>query len=359
MKVLIIAVLFLFSFSLFALETEVGGFIALDLLKVNEIKLEGGATYNSGVGAIDLKIYARKGDFSSKIKLDLDDGSVGKDYNIFEEVTVSYKFSNMLLLKAGKGKVKFSRQHRGTIEGSYIDGGSLLGTDISWRDQDNAALTSIRIGNKEKGFFNYFTLYGEKYNLYKEDDGSIDSGPDKVYNIKTEHGFANYFEFFPMKNLRTSIAGILYKNDFDRQDDWAISIGGEYSDTAIDVWFEYQHGYTSNYDEAYHGSIKNRENVFQIGAEYVQNDFINWIIDIESAMTKNHKNSYDYHSDDVKDKHVDQQNYKIEFGPKFKMNRSAFFTVGGLYEIKRWEIEEVKQPTDSAWQMATTFSYWF
>ncbi|HLE10103.1 MAG: hypothetical protein A2504_08375 [Bdellovibrionales bacterium RIFOXYD12_FULL_39_22] len=328
-----------------AVDTKFSGFIAVDLMKaVKENQAD--AQFNNGIGAIDLKFSAFYEKFSSKIKLDLDDSSLDTPYNIFEEASVVYTHSPQIKLEMGKGKVSFSKQIRGAIEASYLDGGSLLGTNHSWYDVDNKNLIELTFGSKELGFFNHFTIYSDKYE-------------SKSSDLRLRRGIANNFEFFPRTDLTAAVAAIyLQDNTVDANErNWALDFNAQYNWMDFEFFFEYQYGTLKTDAEVYHGAIDAKDHIIQLGFEQKYDELINFLFEVETAIVDKQCNNRD--SEKFKNKHLEQTVNKIEAGTKFKMEKNIFFTVGALYEHASQEIEDVVQPRQNAYQLATTLSYWF
>ena len=358
MKPILLMFTVLLSINTFAFETKTSGFLGVDLIKAKKVSnVE--QKYYSGVGAIDLKIYAYHEDFIGKIKLDLDDGSLDSKANIFEEASITYKFSNKIRFVFGKGKVKFSKQRRGAIEAGYIDGGSLIGTNHAWYDIDNKNLLGLTYGNKDMGFFNHFTIYGSVYE-------------EKVYDLRESRGLANTFEFFPIPNMTSSV-GFVYYQDNAKDDgsyngeerNWAFNTNSQYYLDKSEIFFEYQLGKLKTGPGVQYGANPHTGHLGQIGGEYYYSDFINLLLEFELAIIdKQFNTSSGYKSTKLgsialQGKHLKQTTAKVECGIKFKMDKKAFFTVGALIERATWKLEGVEKRPINALQLASTYSFWF
>ncbi|PIP96236.1 MAG: hypothetical protein COW00_19945 [Bdellovibrio sp. CG12_big_fil_rev_8_21_14_0_65_39_13] len=369
---LVFAILaFSFSFNAFALNAEVKGFLALDLLRVSKVKNRS-QSVETGIGVLDLKIYGNQDNIFARFKLDLDDSKLGEPYNIFEEATATYRFRDNMMITAGKGVVPFHRLHWGVIENTYIDGGSVIGTENSWRDVDQKIILSFRLGEFKSGWINHTTFWGESKAVSRDRDGALtyDSNDALTFtNAKTfktdeERGFANKLEFFPNNALSLSVGAIYYKADIAPDQSYAFDTGAKYRTSEWELWTEYMYGVkTTNASDKY-ATREKAEHFLQFGAEKTVNQLINVLVDIEGIMVKDLRHSDRGPTGKLRfndGKTYKTNNAKIESGVKFKISKAAFVTVGALFE-KQWqkidEVDSSKSPLH-AYEFATKLSFWF
>ena len=373
-KIVLIALCVLVPISTtFAFDASVKGFFALDMLV---LKKETGRKQEAetGIGTLDLKVYATHDDFSMKIKLDLDDGSIGDAYNIFEEATVSYRVMPDHQIIMGKGKVAFHQMHWGVISPSFVDGGAELSPDHSLYDLDNRLLLSWRWGGFSRGFFNYLTYFGEAKSISTNSDGtprvstsgtapnqrySLSYRNEKTFSSKEQAGIANKFEWFFNRQLSASAGGMYYYNEINPKNNWAFDLAGKYSDRQLEVWAEYVHAFTSTHYAARYATFRKHENLFQIGAEYYMTEFYNVLANAEAAVVNNQ-----HHGDPVGEfndgKKVKTKTYKLETGVKLKLHKSAFVTLGGQVEKQNVVIAADNSDQDNyAYILASKFSFFF
>ncbi len=370
-----------------AIETDIKGFLALDLLTMQ--KSDGSnQVLETGIGVLDIKLYASHEDFRYKIKLDLD-GDLSNRNGLFEEASLSYLPTKFLKLTFGKGKVPFHRMRYGVLESSYIDGGSLLGTNHSLRDQDRKILISTRIGSYNHGFFNHFTFYGNSSSpkRLRADDSKLDLKDDwsdisyensKIFNTKFEKGFANKFEWLISRSMNLSLAALYFDRDIDPKADYAFAIGYEYDLNAFEIYFEYVWAYLSKHPNDKHTSKSQREQIIQLGGQYRFNQEWALAVNMEAAFVNterhlktdypsrpsggNAKNPADYgfgqsFNNDGSKREAD--NMKFEIGLKHKVTKSLVITVGTVLERKWEKINNIESDPKDAYKVASSLSFWF
>ena len=154
---LLVCSLGLFTSKAHAFDTSLRGFIALDALNFEKISGEKASSV-IGIGVLDLKVFAQKDDMGVAIKMDLD-GKLDKRYNIFEEAYVGYRGIRDWRFMAGKGVVRFQNIHWGVAENSYQDGGSVLGSENSFRKLSKRAFLAVAYGHYSRGFLNTFSFF--------------------------------------------------------------------------------------------------------------------------------------------------------------------------------------------------------
>ena len=380
----LLSFLLITSLSCFAYDASLKGFIALDALDVTKQmghRAPKEASIDTGIGVLHLNVYSRHQNFSSKIKLDVD-GNLSNKYQLFEEVTVRYYFNDLFNLTAGKGLVPFHRKHWGVMKHCYIDGGTILQTENSWRDQDRKMLLTLRYGNWYEGFFNYFSLYGkDRYlsvpDLYKDPannrskSSTISELESKTYNLQDGFGLADKFELI-MGDLRLSVAGNYYKHDLAPKASWAVDAGGQYKNTDYEIWWEMLYGETGNhYKESW--SVKSRyEHNYQLGGEYNYSDLLSFVVNFEAAFSNTlHYYYYNNTKSETDGPRMNSKNYKGEWGVKVKFGRTAYWTFGLVYERKYIELNDPllqyiyydDLPAGkyhlSAWSLKNGLAYWF
>lgn len=369
-KIVLIALSLLVPiFSAHAFDASIKGFIALDMLSIKKQESRK-QEVETGIGTLDLKVYATQDDFTAKLKLDLDDSRIGDAGNIFEEATVSYKFLPDHQLIMGKGKVPFHQMHWGVINSSYTDGGAIFNTDHSIRDFDNRLVLTWRYGGFTRGFFNYLTYWGNSEQAQKNSNGTLrtsGSAPNlslvtqnnKTFSSKDEAGVANKFEWFFNRQLSASMAAIYYYNDINPKNSWAFDLATRYSSRDVEVWAEMVRGFTSTNPYARYATLKKNESLFQIGAEYYLTELYNALANIEAVLVNNqhHEVTGSTFNDG---KRVKTNTYKVEAGVKVKFQKSAFMTLGAQAERQDEEVPADNTDTSQfAYQLAAKISFWF
>ncbi|GAB4012239.1 MAG: hypothetical protein Fur0010_07890 [Bdellovibrio sp.] len=366
---LILLVFTIFCAKAIALDAEVKGFLALDLFKISKIENRN-QSVETGIGVLDLKVYGNQDNIYARFKLDLDNSKLGEPYNIFEEATATYRYTETTQITAGKGVVPFHRLHWGVIENTYIDGGSVIGSENAWRDVDRKIILSVRLGDFRRGWMNHITFWGESKAVSRDRDGQLlfDSNDALIFtNAKTvktdeERGLANKLEIFPDNNWSLSLAGIYYKSDLVPDESYAFDTGAKFRNQMWELWFEYMYGLkTTHYADKYASKRKN-EHFVQFGVERKINNLINILFDIEGVWVKDlrHDNRGATNKLRFNDgRTYETNNAKFEAGVKFNISKAAFVTVGGLIE-KQWQtVESVERSPIHAYETATKLSFWF
>lgn len=357
LKSLVLLTLALTSPKLFAFSAELRGFIALDMIGIEKIdseKVDG----TMGLGALDLKIYATHEDFTAKIKLDLDDSNLTKAYNLYEEANVTYRASDDLKITAGKAKVPFHRMRYGVTESSYIDSGSLLGLDHSWRDVDQKILVTATYGSYKKNYFAHFTIYGNTEEFEKNRDGTLkynfdsrfnsyelSKRPSNAFHFRDELGAATKFEYFFTRELEMSGSAIYYKSDWS-EPSWGLDYGGRYRVGQHELWWESTYAVYRTHPFDRYSSFYQTELYFGLGGEYRFNPKWAALFNLETMMVNNWAwgpQAIDPRDNDGAGGTTNQKtesalyendNYKAEIGAKYYFQKSAFMTLGFMYEKK-------------------------
>ena len=364
------------SAPLLAYEMKIKGFIAADVLNLEQVKEEeqkANHTIHSGIGVLDLKLYGRFNNLQSKIKLDLDSGSLSQRYNLFEEVTLTYKVLPLLKIRLGKGVVPFHRKHWGVLKHSYRDSGSELNPEHSWRDQDKKILLSFIYGSYQSGLFNSFTLWGNSSRpVFKNGElkfvGRKGSKTHRLsydsninFNTLEEQGIANKLELFFDRTHSLSLAGIAYNSKWNPHWSYALDAAYRYRTSKREIWFEYTYGLFGTHWGAKYAVYKNKEHLVQLGMDEYLSPRFNWVANTEYAKVDKQNHSPELGNIRNNDGLFhDVDTFKVETGVKFKFpGRSGHMTFGVFYEQKNKVSGGVRQPKRSALQLANTLAFWF
>jgi hypothetical protein len=351
----------------FALDTEIKGFLALDLLILK--KIEGRQQeLVTGIGVLDLKAYATQDDFSGKIKLDLDNSKINEKYNLFEEASAAYRISDFWSVSAGKGVVPFHRLHWGVIENTYIDSGSVIGSKNAWRDVDKKLFLGTRLGSFRDGYLHHFTFWGESKlakrdragNLDLTSTGQLQYENSKTFSTKDERGLAYKFELFP-DNVNSLSAGLIYYwNDYIPRESWAFDTGWRYRDGQLEVWLEYLYGFKSTHSGDSYATAGLEEHFLQLGAEQYISELINILANVEVLFVEDERHTERGTTLTANDGRIyEYDQVKVEAGVKFKLSKAAFITVGALLERQIEDINGVENSDAYAYEGATKLSFWF
>ncbi|WP_034727648.1 hypothetical protein [Bacteriovorax sp. BSW11_IV] len=392
----IVAAMLLGSTMVKAADFDVKGFIVIDALSFEKQK-EKNEEINAEIITLDLKFYFRHENWSAKLKLDLD-GSIAEDnQEIYEEANVTYRHSNNVRITAGKGKVPFHQMHFGAARPSFIDGGSILFSSNSWRDQDNKILLGVQLGSYRSGWINEFTFWGNANNpkvdrvtegpyFGKYSDGTIEYETGKTLETKKQRGFANKFTYTPAYGVKYSVAGNYYWRDIDPKADWALDLAMTDSNDEREYWFEYMWGFTSKHPNDKYTAKKQWEHYIQAGYEYRLTETFSLALSGEAVLVKklNHdKNDYNganesadggygqsrYNNGQV----AKTNNYMLETAAKWRLAKSVDFKLGLTYERKYiWEARNPSSKNQTAsdkeylykgfqwaYQLAAGISFWF
>lgn len=377
-----------------AFDTSVKGFIALDLANFEKIEGKKAKTV-VGIGVLDLKVFAEQEGLTFNMKLDLD-GKIAEENNIFEEAYVGYRGIRDWRFLAGKGVVRFQSIHWGVAENSYLDGGSVLGTENSWRKQSKKAYVAVAYGHYSKGFLNTFSFFGNSSEIKTDEDGNpyyeTTTGsnnktfvkgytyePVTAFDTDKQLGFANKFELYPTQAVTLTNGLILTRNKFTGKSSWAVDFTLRYEPGAYEIWAELLHGYTSTAPYERYSTYRKRETYAQFGGEYFLNQDWSLLANTEGLIVEDQAHSYPsfmYRGREyVRDSGIRKVNskfdtiqYKIESGVKYKISKSSQITFAALWENKIVEKDNVKDlkridgvydPNRQAFKLSTALSYWF
>lgn len=383
----------------FSLDTSLKGFIALDALNYEKIQRKNGAAV-IGIGVLDLKVFAEQDNMTAAIKLNIDT-NLGVQNSIFEEAYASYRGIRDWKFTLGKGVVKFQNLHWGAVENTYLDGGSLLGTENSWRKVSNKAFASVAYGHRSLGFLETFTVWGDSAEIKTDERGNpsyatTSSGvspgtstnpyrvtgyatdPVTAFSTEKQLGLANKLELYRFENWTFTAGQIYYKNKLADKASYAIDFGAaRYSDD-IEYWVDLLYGFTNKAPfESYNTYAKN-EYFLQAGTQYHFNELWSVVGNGEFLYVKDLSHNYTlfalngkYYTGDTELKFgqtVKSVNYKFESAVQYKLSKSSFLTMGGLYERKKAELNGVKglsfikgvyNVNAEAFKLAATVSFWF
>ena len=368
---------FLFSIALpaYAYEVKIKGFIAADILSLQQIgqkeeKVD--RSLHSGIERLELKLYGYLGKLESKVKLDLDNRSLGKKYNLFEEAILSYRLSPRFKIRMGKGLVPFHQKHWGVLKRSYHDSGFKLDPLHSWRDQDKKILLSLLYGDKRNGAVNSFTLWGNSSRPVYENDGELKFVGTReerqlsydnhiTFNVGEEQGIANKLELLFNRTHTWSFAGIAYNSEWNPHWSYAVDAAFHYQTEKLAVWFEYTYGITGTHWGAKNAVYKNKEHLFQLGLEQYWNSRLNILANAEYAKVNRQNHSSELGNTGNNDGlFYDVDTFKLETGFKYKIpDHKSYLTLGMFYEQQNRVHGEISLPKRSALQLASTLTVWF
>ncbi len=389
MKSLIFVFLFL-CINAYSFDTSVKGFIALDALNYEKIQSKNGYAV-VGIGVLDLKVFAEQDNMTAALKLDLD-GNLAEENNIFEEAYATYRGVKDFRFSLGKGVVKFQNLHWGAVENTYLDGGSLLGTDNNFRKASKKAFASVGYGHRSRGFLNIFTFFGESTEIDADEQGNpyyMTSGTKvTAYKTKTvtafstekQTGFANKLELYQFNNLTLTQGLYYYKNKVQPDPSIAIDFGLSYETPELEIWMDTLAGYSSKGMYEKYSTRRLTEYFIQLGGEKFLDETWSVVLNTEALYTKNQQHTFSnvtiksttYTPDSALVEKSGQTtkslNYKVESAVKYKISKSAFVTVGGLYERKIAEkngqknlsyIPGVFNANKEAFKLSSSVSFWF
>ncbi len=378
----------------FALDTSVRGFIALDALNYEKVQKQKGAAV-IGIGVLDLKVFAEQDDMSAAIKLDLD-GKLDKENNIFEEAYATYKGVPNFRFSLGKGVVRFQNLHWGAVENTYQDGGSVISSDNGYRKVSRKAFLAASYGGRSLGFINQFTFWGDSTEMSQSQEGKlvyVSSGSNTAKQItgyKTEEvtafttskqtGLANKLELFVNDALKLTAGQFYYKNKMHDRPNYAVDFGANYETADLEIWVDLLAGVSSKLPYESFTTKKKTEYFLQIGSEKPINEKWSFVDNFEFLYVKDEQHTYaTFVEDGITYTPTSQQaeksgaiykifTYKAEAAMKYKINRAAQITFGGLYERKSTErngvknlsfVRDVRNANAEAFKLASSVSFWF
>lgn len=339
---------FIQASALSAQELNTRGFIALDLFSF-EKKESTKAEHETGIGTLDLKLYAQKDDLGSKIKLDLD-GDLSERHSIFEEALVYYRLSPNWNITFGKGKIPFHQMHWGVIINSYVDGGSVLSAENSIRDFDERILLTLRYGQFSRGFYNHFTIFGDPQQVRRNKDEAPCFAPScassgqsyevrslRSFSLKYQRGVANQFEYFFSRELEAAFSLLWYKRDVDPNDNYGASLSMRYRRPDFELWGEITTGQYSTSQFLRYSAKRQVEHWLQFGMEKRLSEKHSILMNIEGQWIDKETQEVPGSSRQTGLNEV-YFTKKLELGAKHYLSRSAFLTLGVLLEHKNFYV---------------------
>ena len=388
MKFQILVLLLTLSSTTFALDSEVKGFIALNTLTYQDVDNRD-SSLDMGIGTIDLKFYFNHEDFGAKIKLDLD-GRLEESNNLYEEAMLTWRPIRNWRFGFGKGKVRIHQMSFGVLESHYIDGGSLLGTKHSFRDQDRKMVAEASYGGYRTGFRNTLSIYadssqpkisrdtrnpvGYETNRSNPDEGKgqITYESEKEIDLKRDTGIANKFFYYPKRGVEFALGGLINDRKLDNNLNWAADFSGKYKTGDWQFVFEYTFAYVSNHPNDQYAVEHQYEQLGQLQVLYALTDITTIKLNTEFALV----NTQEFNKNNIPNG-VGQQtnnrgqsahtnNYKTELGVIWRMAKRVSFKVGAVYE-RKYEWKALQHlgyahgygGFTEAWALGSGVNFWF
>ncbi len=393
MRKLFFTLCFLLPSFAFSFDTQVKGFIALDALNFKKIQRQTDSM-DIGIGVLDLKVFAEQDNMLAAIKLNID-GDLTKRNTLFEEAYATYRGFKNWKLTLGKGVVKFQNLHWGVVANSYQDGGTILETENSVRKLANKALFAFSYGNKDIGYMNTFTIWGDSQEIQFDEKGnpkftsSNGTGTKFITAYQTKDvpafttqkqlGLANKIEIYKGNGWSFNNGLMYFKNKLQDIPSYAVDFGATLDSLTWEFWLDAIYGFTSKAPFESYTTYRKNEYFVQTGLQYHFNELWSILTNMEYLHVKDQAHTYktftqdgvNYSADSTIDKSgqtVVSTNYKFELGGQYKLSRSSFVTSGVLYERKIAArngvsdltfIKGVFNPNTEAFQLLTSVSFWF
>lgn len=360
----------------FAFDTSVKGFIALDGLNLQKIQNKP-AEAVIGIGVLDLKIFAEQDDVTAAIKLDLD-GKLSEDLNIFEEAYASYRGIPNWKFSLGKGIVKFQNLHWGAAMNTYLDGGTILKTENNWRKVSRKAYISAAYGHYNKGFLDTLSVFGDSSEIEYDEAGNPKTTTYKnntsysyknvpAFTTEKQLGLGNKLELYRINNWTFTMGQIYFKNKVQDKASWAVDFGTINETSEWEFWSDLLYGFSTKAPYEMYSTYRKYEYFLQIGAEKFLSEKWSIVGNTEYLYIKDQR----HRVIDAQNQNgyvINSTNYKIESVFKYKLSKTSFLTMGGLYERKIADQNGVKglksiagvyNANLEAYKLATSFSFWF
>lgn len=389
MRKFLFALFFLPSLA-FSFDAQVKGFIAVDALNFQQI----GSTSATdiGIGALDLKIFAEQDYMTAALKLAIK-SNLNVPGNLFEQAYASYRGIPDWKFSLGKGQINFQNLHWGVALNSFLDGGSILGTENSWRKVYNKAFLSAAYGKRSMGYLDTFAIYGDSADIATNDQGfvkynqsnstvtgySLNSSP--TFTIEKQVGLANKFEIYKVDQWVFNASQIYFKNKYQPKSSYGIDFGATRESDSLEIWLDMLYGYTSKAPfEAYSTFAKN-EYFIQLGTEYHLTEIWSLKGNTEYLHVKDRSHTYPStfvdngvtyknSSDNIakSGQTVISSSYKLDLGVQYKLAKTAFLTLGAVYERKLAEKDGVKgltlipgvtNPNTEGYELGAFIAFWF
>jgi hypothetical protein len=373
-KFLSLFVLSLLSLNSLAIDTEIKGFVALNTLSYEKIEFKD-ATMKMGIGTIDLKFYFNHEDFGAKIKLDLD-GKLSDSNNLYEEAMVSWRGVRNLKLSLGKGKLRFHQVSYGVNESSYIDGGSLLGTYHSFRDQDRKIMGEIAYGGYRKGYRNTFAIYADSAQPqtttrndagYEVDsDNFLEYENEKEIDTRADYGLVNQFTIFPTRGLHFSLGALIRDREADYNKNYSFDFHGKFKSGNWELIWEYAYAYVSTHPNDLYSVEHQREQMAQYQTLYRLTEITKLQINLEAAFVRGQR----FNSANIPGTTLGQtyrnngvatanNNYKVDTGVLWKVAPRVNLKAGVLYERRYSWYDNKYNGFTYAWSLGSGVNFWF
>lgn len=381
----------------FSFDTALKGFIALDALNYEKIQRKTGAAV-IGIGVLDLKVFAEQENMTAAIKLNIDTNLTVQN-SIFEEAYASYRGIRDWRISLGKGVVKFQNLHWGAVENTYLDGGSLLGTENGWRKVSNKAFASVGYGHRSRGFLNIFSLWGDSSEVSFDDlnrpyytatgDGTIakpktisaySSRSVPAFNTSKQLGLANKLELYRGQDWTFTAGQIYYKSKLSPKASYAVDFGLNKDGNDFEFWVDMLYGFSSKAPFDSYTTFAKNEYFLQMGSQYHLDEIWSVVLNTEYLYVKDLAHTYENFTVDTTTYKADSRysdksgntyrstNYKIESAIQYKLSKSSFITTGALYERKLVSKNRVKDlsfikgvdnPNAEAFKLSSSISFWF
>lgn len=378
----------------FSFDTSLKGFIALDALNYEKIQRKTGAAV-IGIGVLDLKVFAEQENMTAAIKLNIDTNLTVQN-SIFEEAYASYRGIRDWRISLGKGVVKFQNLHWGAVENTYLDGGSLLGTENGWRKVSNKAFASVGYGHRSRGFLNIFSLWGDSSEVSFDDQnrpyytatGSSTSKTISAYstrsvpafNTSKQLGLANKLELYRGQDWTFTAGQIYYKSKLSPKASYAVDFGLNKDGNDFEFWVDMLYGFSSKAPFDSYTTFAKNEYFLQMGTQYHLDEIWSLVLNTEYLYVKDQAHTYNDFTVDgttykADSRYLDKSgntyrstNYKIESAIQYKLSKSSFITTGALYERKLASKNRVKDlsfikgvdnPNAEAFKLSSSISFWF
>lgn len=377
----------------FSFDTSLKGFIALDALNYEKIQRKTGAAV-IGIGVLDLKVFAEQENMTAAIKLNIDTNLTVQN-SIFEEAYASYRGIRDWRISLGKGVVKFQNLHWGAVENTYLDGGSLLGTENGWRKVSNKAFASVGYGHRSRGFLDIFSLWGESSEIQFDDQNrpyftatgttlktisSYSTRSVPAFNTSKQLGLANKLELYRGQDWTFTAGQIYYKSKLAPKASYALDFGLNKDGNDFEFWVDMLYGFSSKAPFDSYTTFAKNEYFLQMGTQYHLDEIWSLVFNTEYLYVKDLAHTYEnftvdgttYKADtrysDKSGNTYRSSNYKFESAIQYKLSKSSFITTGALYERKLVSKNRVKDlsfikgvdnPNAEAFKLSSSISFWF
>ena len=374
----------------FAFDAAVKGFIAIDAL--NFVRSNSIDSTDIGIGTLDLKVFAEQDNMSAALKLAIK-SNLNVPGNLFEQAYASYRGVPNWKFSAGKGQINFQNLHWGVGLNTYQDGGSILGTENSWRKVYNKAFVSAAYGKRDWGYLDTLSLYGDSGDIVTNDQGQVKyvqtSGVVTGYSLATaptftiekQLGIANKFELFKIDQWVINTSQIYYKNKLQPKPSYAFDVGFVRNDSLVEIWMDMIYGFTSKAPYEAYTTFAKHEFFVQLGTEYHLNEFWSLKANTEYLHTIDQAHTYTTYFYDSGTKYTNSSDnlaksgqnviatsYKLDVGAQYLLSKTSFLTFAAIYETKRADRNGVKSlsiipgvtnPNAEGFELGAFIAFWF